>query len=249
MTRIADRFSEAADHYDASARVQPVVAAHLAAQLAAWQAFWPQKILEIGCGTGGLSAHLLQIFPDAELVLSDISPSMLALCQRQIGEKPIYRQVDTQNLPPDLGSFDLIVSSLALQWVEDLPSTLNHLIALLNPGGRLAFAVLGNENFKEWSQLLLRSGAPSGLHSYPSAETFCWPEPYKGLIEQEFLYEQHESGAAFLKSLKQIGAATPHAAHKPIPVPIMKRILKASETGFRVSYHILYGDVRKSDLD
>lgn len=249
MTRIADRFSAAAGHYDDSARVQPVVASHLAARLAAWEGFRPQRILEIGCGTGGLSAHLLRIFPDAELVLSDISPSMLARCQTHIGDKPAYRQLDAQNLPPDLESFDLIISSLALQWVEDLPSTLSHLIALLNPGGRLAFAVLGNENFKEWSELLTHSGAPSGLHPYPSAGGFCWPEPYQGRIEQEFLQEQHASGAMFLKSLKQIGAATPHAAHKPIPVSVMRRVLKASETGFCVSYHILYGELRKSDRD
>lgn len=240
MSVVADRFTSSAARYDATVRIQPIVASHLAARLTGQ----PARILEIGCGTGGLSAHLLKKFPEAELVLSDISPAMLALCQKNIGKKPRYLVIDADHLPADIGRYDLIVSSLALQWVHDLPQTLKNLIDILNPGGRLAFALLGDQNFQEWRLLMQKFDLVSGLHDYPSANDFCWPAPYRGVIEEEFLQEHHENGAAFLKSLKKIGAATARAGHKPISASMLKQVLKASEAGFSVSYHVLYGDLK-----
>lgn len=239
MSLIADRFSAAAQNYDAVVQVQPLVAAHLAARLSGI----PRRILEIGCGTGGLSAHLVRLYPESELVLSDISPAMLALCQGNIGTGPVYRCCDAMQLDADIGRFDLIVSSLALQWVQDLPACLQHLASHLNQGGRLAFAVLGQQNFKEWRQLLKESGLEAGLHAYPSAENFPWPAPYHGHIEQEFLREHHKNAAAFLKSLKQIGAGSARPDHKPLSHSQMRRVLQNADSGFSVSYHILYGSL------
>lgn len=239
MSLIADRFTSSAARYDATVRIQPVVAAQLAARLSGK----PKNILEIGCGTGGLSAHLLKKFPASDLVLSDISPAMLALCRKNIGKKPKYLLIDADNLPQSKDGYDLIVSSLALQWVRDLPQTIKNLTGILNPGGRLAFALLGDQNFKEWRLLMQQFGIASGLHDYPSATNFCWPAPHHGTIEEAFFQEHHENGAAFLKSLKQIGAATPRAGHKPVSAAIMKQALKASAAGFSVSYHVLYGDL------
>lgn len=241
MTLIADRFAQSATRYDEFACIQKRAASRLASYLPTK----PKRIFEIGCGTGGFSSYLVKRFPDSEIILTDISPEMLKICRSRIGDKPSYRQVDAENLPPDMGFFDLIVSSLALQWVFDLEQTLKNFIELLNPGGKLIFAILGEKNFMEWSSLLEKYGAASGLHRYPSAKNFCWPVPFQGNIDESFIQEQHKTVADFLKSLKMIGAGTAKLGHKPISPAVMKRILKDSAEGFTVSYHVLYGELTK----
>ena len=237
MTLVAQRFSASARSYDETAYIQPIVAQHLLEHIS----LKPQTILEIGCGTGGLSAHLIKKFPDSKIILSDISEQMLSVCRQNIGKIPAYRVVDADNIPADIGSFDLIISNLALQWVMNLPSVLQNLIKALNPGGTLCFSILGDKNFKEWRSLLEKYGVLSGLHDYPSKDSFCWPAPYKGSVAEEFLQENHNSGADFLKKLKKIGASTARKGHRPIPASAMKQILKVTENGFTVSYHVLYG--------
>lgn len=237
MTIVAQRFSASARSYDETAYIQPIVAQHLLEYVS----LKPGTILEIGCGTGGLSAHLIKKFPESKIILSDISEQMLSVCRQNIGESPVYRIVDAENIPADIGSFDLIISNLALQWVMNLPAVLQNLIKALNPGGTLCFSVLGDKNFKEFQSVLKAYGVSSGLHDYPSKDEFCWPTAYKGFVAEEFLQENHHNGADFLKKLKKIGASTARKGHRPIPASAMKQILKATENGFTVSYHVLYG--------
>lgn len=241
MSLVAQRFGSSSQLYDETVFIQPIVAKNLMADLV----LKPKTILEIGCGTGGLSAWLLKKFPGAKLVLSDISPQMLSVCQKNIREQAVYRVIDVENIPKDIGSFDLIVSSLALQWASNLPFVLKSLVDLLNPHGTLCFSLLGNENFKEWRSILEKNSVLSGLHDYPSKANFPWPAPYSGSIREEFLQEHHENAAAFLKNLKKIGAGTAKAGHRPISTSGMRRILKETEGGFSISYHVLYGMLTK----
>ena len=80
MSAINKNFSSGAAKYDNVAYIQPLVAARLAAKIDGG----PRRILEIGCGTGALSLHLAKIFPDAELILTDISLPMLEICKAKL---------------------------------------------------------------------------------------------------------------------------------------------------------------------
>ena len=237
MSLVKENFSNGAMIYDKVARIQPLVAARLAGKLHAS----PARILEIGCGTGGLSIHLSRRFPDAEIVLTDISAPMLEVCKEKLGGKGVFKIMDGERPDISLGHFDLITSSLAMQWFNDLPEALYRLAQLLTPGGQLAFSTLGKKNFQEWHDLLLRFNLKSGLHQYPDAMKFPWPVGLEGDVEEEFKAEHHESGAAFLKTLKEMGAGAPRLGYKPSSALNLRRPLLASANGFVVTYHILYG--------
>nr|WP_295739258.1 methyltransferase domain-containing protein [uncultured Acidocella sp.] len=234
MSLIALHFAKAAKRYDEIAQVQPRVAAALAARLGGA----PRRILEIGCGTGGLSQHLARLFPQAELVLTDISAEMLEICEARLGGRGRFLRMDGQAPDAGLGRFELIVSSLAMQWFEDLPASLERLAAMLAPGGEMRFATLGAGTFAEWRAVL---GDAGGLHAYPAASEFPW----RAQIEAEIFVEHHASGRAFLRALKAIGAQTPRAGHRPVSASVMRRALARTANGFDVRYEVLFGSYVK----
>ena len=237
MKSVKKSFSSGAKTYDKVARIQPIVAARLAAKLTGK----PARILEIGCGTGVLSVHLSKQFSKSELVLTDISPSMLEVCKNKLRGNAAFEVMNGEKPNVSLGHFDLIISNLAMQWFDDLSGGIRNLTKMLTPDGLLAFSTLGKDNFPEWRGLLSKYNFSSGLHSYPDVKQLQCLAGFKGLVEEEFIAEKHDSGVAFLKALKAIGAATPQASHHPLSIRELKRVLFDSAKGFSVTYHILYG--------
>ena len=138
--RIQHSFAQAASAYDQHARMQREAAAALALRM---QRQWPEahRILEIGCGTGNLTRHLLATYPQAQLLATDLAPSMVATCQTLLppADRPRvqFEAADGEQL--DATGFDLVASSLVFQWFEDTPATLRRLHA---QGARVAVATL-----------------------------------------------------------------------------------------------------------
>lgn len=105
----------------------------------------PQRILDIGCGPGNSTRELLLRFPDAEIIGLDNSQNMLDKAKI---ETPGARYVlaDASGDLYFLGSFDLVFSNAALQWIPGHLSLLPRLMELLNRGGALAVQIPNTSN-------------------------------------------------------------------------------------------------------
>ena len=79
--KIAARFGGSAGIYDRHASLQARVARRLGALLPASRA---PRVLEIGCGTGFFTQHLLRRYPDGDFLITDIAPEMLAICRQRV---------------------------------------------------------------------------------------------------------------------------------------------------------------------
>ena len=83
--------------------------------------FKPKRILDLGCGTGNLTERILKHYPEAEIDALDISEDILKESQKRFKDKPNVRyiQADFQkmHLPP--GSYDLVLSSIAIHHIQD----------------------------------------------------------------------------------------------------------------------------------
>ena len=235
-------FDAQAEVYDSVARVQAEVARRLAARLAGA----PKRILEIGCGTGLLSAQLRAKFPGTELVLTDLSPRMLGQAKRRLGAGAEYRVMDGQWPDVSLGTFDLIVSSLAFQWFDDLSAALARLGGMLAPGGVLAFATLGAESFAAWRQAHEEMGLPCGLRDYVGAENFPWPVGFECRLEAEMIEERHADGRHFIRGMKTLGAARSPSNHRPVGAGRFRALLARFGSGFTARYQVLYGEMRRA---
>src|SRR6185312_16870127 len=75
------------------------------------------KILELGCGLGGLSRKLLEYHPTAQVTVTDIDPEYVAaVAASDLGSHPraIVREMDATAIDAPDGYYDLAVFALSL---------------------------------------------------------------------------------------------------------------------------------------
>jgi len=92
-------------------------------------------VIEVGCGTGQITAELLQAHPRLRHVGTDLSADMLAIARQRLGDRAeLY---ETTKIPPGpyAGAFGIDV----LHHVEDPARLLAHLRGELVPGAPVVF--------------------------------------------------------------------------------------------------------------
>ncbi len=244
---IGMRFGAAAHGYDRHAGVQREVASRLAARIARLDLPARPRILEIGCGTGLLTRMLGAHFSEADWTITDVSPAMLAQARRhlRLGGVSRYQVMDGEapRLEGGSGRFDLICSSMALQWFEDPARGLARLTALLAPAGHLAVALPVDGTFAEWRQAHEAVGLCPRLIPFPRPECLrmaCEGRPMR--IEVEHLVDECGGALAFLRGLKGVGATASREDSLPLSLAALRRVCaEFDRAGGRCSYRIAYG--------
>ncbi len=103
----------------------------------------PARVVDLGCGTGGITAALSARWPDADVRGLDNSEAMLATARRQ-HPQICFESGDISVWTPD-ESLDLIYSNAALHWLDHHEELFPRLIAGLAPGGVLAVQMPHNQ--------------------------------------------------------------------------------------------------------
>ena len=100
-----------------------------------------KKILDVCCGTGFLSYHLLQKIRPQEITLLDISPYELDEARKLISH---FNDVNARYIAADIidsklpdASFDLVIGNSFLHHFYNLPLALAEFNRILKPGGLL----------------------------------------------------------------------------------------------------------------
>lgn len=249
--RIAEAFSRSAHTYDQSAQTQDQVAARVATMVLSCDINKNVQVLEIGCGTGSLTHRLLAGIEGGSFFITDIAPDMLARCQSVHADpRARFACLDGEHLDLKGQTFDLIVSSLALQWFGDLQAALERLAAHLNPGGRLVFSTLGDKTFANWRAAHVELGLRAGMSGFvaPTDLAQMWPKTGHGEVTEWMLPRRYEDALAFARALKEIGAHTPVPDHQPLGAKDFRRVSAQLGADFTDSYHIVFGAFTKSDI-
>jgi trans-aconitate 2-methyltransferase len=106
-----------------------------------------ERILDIGCGDGRITAHLAGLVPSGCVLGIDLSSEMISFASVQ--------HVDHSNLSFRVGNaselhfieeFDLVVSFACLHWIKDHLSVLKAVRQSLVPGGRFLMQCGGRGN-------------------------------------------------------------------------------------------------------
>lgn len=95
--------------------------------------------LDVGCGTGILTATILEVASAARVTGVDPSPGFLEFARDRVpGPSVSFELGDAQALPVGDGSFDAVVSGLVLNFVPDRPLALAEARRAAVPGGVVA---------------------------------------------------------------------------------------------------------------
>ena len=104
--------------------------------------------LDIGCGTGRLTAELLKHLPRGRVIAVDASANMVAEARKQLasfGERVHFVHADALTLDLD-GVADLIFSTATFHWIPDHARLFAVLFRALKPAGRLVAQCGGGPN-------------------------------------------------------------------------------------------------------
>jgi trans-aconitate 2-methyltransferase len=120
----------------------------------------PEKVVDLGCGPGNLTATLAGRWPEAEVMGVDSSAEMLDKAGTVAARHPRLRfeRIDIAGWIPSAET-DVVVSNAALQWVPGHQDLMREWLAALRPGAWFGMQVPGN--FGAPSHTLLRDLAAS----------------------------------------------------------------------------------------
>lgn len=236
--RIAPAFA-AAHGYDAHARVQQRVAVGLADRIAALPLPPAPRVLEIGCGTGFLTAALQDRGLGGPWLVTDLAAPMVERCRARLAQRADTRfaVLDGEHGPcPAQAPFDLICASLAFQWFTDLPTAVARLRGWLAPGGHLVFTTLAEGTFAEWQAAHHAEGLSAGTLPLPNPAALASLSRATPLAIAPHR-ETHADARSFLRSVKAIGAGTPHRHHRPLSPAALRRVMaRFDEAGAVATY-------------
>ena len=138
----------------------------------------PQKILDLGCGTGSTTILLQQAFPDAEVIGLDLSPYMLAIAdikakKASLNIQWLHSQAEATKLADT--QFDLITASLLF---HETPPAISQAILqeswhLLNPGGQILI-LDGNQKTIRHTSWLTEIFEEPYIKDYAAASVDAW---------------------------------------------------------------------------
>ena len=98
-----------------------------------------EKVLDVGCGTGSLSATLAKVTGAAKIVGIDPSKGFIEYARTQVADPRVTFEVgDAQNLPYPDDSFDRAMALLVVNFIPDAPKAVKEMRRVTKSGGVVA---------------------------------------------------------------------------------------------------------------
>ena len=157
--KIRRAFSDAAQQYDVLTSLHKEIGRELLERIKHCKN--PQKILDVGMGTGYLTNKLVNYFPEAQVVGLDFADGMIEVARKN-NEGFTIVQADAASLPFLKDTFDLIISNLMYQWVNSLPKAFASTYSVLKTEGFFCFTMFGHDTFQELFESLKKTSDSYG---------------------------------------------------------------------------------------
>jgi len=233
-SRVIESFGDKSAIYNQHNFLQRSVAQTLADHLPDISA---PDVLEIGCGTGVFTRHLLDKYPNGTFHITDVSDQMLQDARRDISNERVEWSVMDGEAAQLNRKYDLIVGNMVFQWFEDPCKSLENLATCLKPSGVILYSVPSSKSFPEWSSSLDHLSLPNGLLKHVD---------WNGVFEDEDITVDYGRTVGFLRNLKQTGANVPKAGYQTMSAYDLRRVCRLNDEKHagRTTWNILYGRIK-----
>ncbi len=141
------------------------------------------RVLDLGCGTGELTAEAHRALGARETIGIDSSPAMLERARPLSGGGLAFVQGDIAEFAGE--GFDLVLSNAALHWVPDHPALLGRLTRALSPDGQLAVQVPANHDHPSHRlahEIARQPPFSAALSGWVRGKPVLEPEEYAALL-------------------------------------------------------------------
>ncbi len=144
-----------------------------------------ERILDVGCGTGQLTAEIAQF--GAEVVGIDFSPEMIRTARENFPQVR-FEVADAAALPYSQ-EFDVVISNAALHWVRDQQGAIASIARALKSGGRLVLEMGGRGNLRHLLKAMYKALRALGVANPEQLSPWSFPSigEYAPLLESQGL--------------------------------------------------------------
>ena len=247
-------FNRCAGQYNDSAVLQEEVLSRLLERLE-YIKIQPDLVMDLGCGTGAAIKPLRKRYKKSKLVALDMADEMLALTKKQYGwlDRKWLLNADMEQLPLKDDCVDLLFSSLALQWSNDLAEGFKEFKRVGRRGGLLMFTTFGVNTLNELRESWARVDSSPRVHQFMDMHDIGDMMLSAGLsqpvMDQEEITMQYSSFKDLLSDLKSIGATNAEKGRQRglMTAGKLKRLQQAyeqiafSDNRYTATYEIVYG--------
>jgi malonyl-CoA O-methyltransferase len=214
-------FSRSASSYAAAAQLQHQVEARLLESLdflddPALKREAPQRVLDLGCGTGSGAMAMQKRWPKAQVLAMDIALPMLRQTHQSSSRwNPFVRTprvvcADARALPLADASVDVLFSNLCLQWIEDLDAVFAGFRRVLKPHGLLLVSTFGPDTLWELREAFAQ--ADDRPHVSPFGNIAAFGDAlvragfHQPVIDRELDTTHYPDLPSLMRELRAIGA-------------------------------------------
>lgn len=143
-----------------------------------------ERILDLGCGDGALTAQLAALAPRGAVLGIDASHGMIDAAQSHRAGNLSFEVRDINGLNFE-NEFDIIFSNATLHWIKDHEALLGNVLRALKTGGVLKFNFAGDGNCANFFDVVKEAMRLPQFARYFSG--FAWPWYMPAVEEYELL--------------------------------------------------------------
>jgi trans-aconitate 2-methyltransferase len=157
-----------------------------------------ERVMDAGCGSGRVTAKLLEKLPDGRVLCVDASESMIEKARETLGDRVDYMVADLSQLEiPE--PVDVVFSTATFHWVPDHDVLFSRLHDALRPGGRLVAQCGGEGNVAKHAQAIVSVATRPEFADHFQDMSIMWNFASPGETEERLRNARFEDVSCWLE--------------------------------------------------